>query len=158
MEGNFSFIIAHLKVHCKARSRKIRVSWLTAKDGNSRCSLCDCIRLGTCIQPAWLVGTHLQSLPIPLAHSFTSVCFGQLPHFALTVWFSKNKEEMGKEICVQHGYREMCLEVRVFGAKWWLPGGQPVSAQLGKRTNGKNKCIDGTPTEMVSKGETQKKP
>ena len=82
----------------------------------------------------------------------------QLPHFALTLWFSKNREEMGKEICVQDGSRGMCLEVRVFGAKWWLPGGQPVSAQLGKRTNGKNKCIDGTPTEMVSKGETQKKP
>lgn len=33
-----------------------------------------------------------------------------------------------------------------------------MSAQLGKRTNGKNKCIDGTPTEMVSKGKTQKSP
>lgn len=85
------------------------------------------------------------------------MCFGQLPHFALTVWFSKN-EDMGKEICVQDGNREMCLEVRVFGAKWWLPGGKPVSAQLGNRTNGKNKCIDGTSTEMVSKGEAQKKP
>ena len=87
-----------------------------------------------------------------------AVCFVQLPLVALTLWFPKSKEEMGTEICVQVGSRGMCLEVRVLGAKWWLPGGQPVSAELGKRTTGKNKCIDGTPTEMVSKGETQKKP
>ena len=86
------------------------------------------------------------SVPIPSLFaslwftSFTSVCFLQLPHFALTVWFSKNKEETGKEICVQDGSGEMCLDVRVFGTKWWLPGGQPVSAQLGKkRTNGKTR-------------------
>jgi len=47
---------------------------------------------------------------------------------------------MGKEICVQGGSGETSLEVRVFGTKWWLIGGQPVSAQLGKkRTHGKNR-------------------
>ena len=64
----------------------------------------------------------------------------QLPHFALRVSFSKSKEEMGKEICVQGGSGETSLEVRVFGTKWWLIGGQPVSAQLGKkRTIGKDR-------------------
>ena len=44
-----------------------------------------------------------------------ALCFVQLPHFALTVWFYKNKEEMGKEICVQGGSRGMCLEVSLWG-------------------------------------------
>ena len=62
---------------------------------------------------------------------------------------------MGKEICVQDGRGEMCLVMRVFGDKWRFTGGQPRSAQLvKKRTNRKNRCIDGTPTEMVSKGDT----
>ena len=65
----------------------------------------------------WLV-------PIPsLAPSlwlteFALCVFVQLPLFALTLWVSKNREEMGKEICVQDGSRGMCLEVRGFGAKW----------------------------------------
>ena len=47
---------------------------------------------------------------------------------------------MGKEICVQDGSGETSLEVRVLGTKWWLIGGQPVSAQLGKkRTIGKDR-------------------
>ena len=58
---------------------------------------------------------------------------------------------MGKEICVQDGSGESSLEVRVFGDKWRFTGGQPRSAQLiKKRTNRRNRCIDGTPTEMVS--------
>ena len=52
-----------------------------------------------------------------------AVCFVQLPLVALTLWFPKSREEMGTEICVQDGSRGMCLEVRGFGAKWWLPGG-----------------------------------
>ena len=48
----------------------------------------------------------------------------------------------------------MCLDMRVFEDKWWFIGGQPRSAQLEKkRANGKNRGIDGTPTEMVSKGD-----
>ena len=39
---------------------------------------------------------------------------------------------MGKEICVQDGSGESSLEVRVFGTKRWLIGGEPVSVQLGK--------------------------
>ena len=47
----------------------------------------------------------------------------------------------------------MCLDMRVFGDKWRFIGGQPRFAQLEKKTNGKNRGIDGTPTEMVSKGD-----
>ena len=43
----------------------------------------------------------------------------------------------------------------VFGDKWQFTGGQLRSAQLvKKRTNRKSRCMDETPTEMVSK-ETQ---
>ena len=60
-------------------------------------------------------------------------------HFALKVSFSKNKEKMGIEICVQDGSGNMCLEVRGFGVKWRLLRGWPVSAQLGKGTAGKDR-------------------
>ena len=105
----------------------------------------------------WLVPTS-SLFPSLWLTSFTSVCFGQLPHFALTVWFSKNKEEMGKEICVQHGYREMCLEVRVFGAKWWLPGGQPVLLSWGRGQMERTSALMGHLQRWCLKGRHRKNP
>ena len=155
MEGNVVRVThAHLKVHFKPRSGKIRqYPGLLPRVGTGGAhSLTDIVWEPAYNLRGWLV--PIPSLVPSLWFTEFAVCFVQLPLVALTLWFPKSREEMGTEICVQVGSRGMCLEVRVFGAKWWLPGGQPVSAELGKRTNGKNKCIDGTPTEMVSKGET----
>ena len=43
----------------------------------------------------WLV--PIPSLAPSLWFTEFAVCFVELPHFALTLWFSKSKEEMGKE-------------------------------------------------------------
>ena len=142
VEGNVVGITeANLKVHCKPRSRKTRqCPGLLPKVGRAGAHSVT----ASIWEPAYSLRGWLVPIPSLFASlwftSFTSVCFLQLPHFALTVWFSKNKEETGKEIRVQDGSGEMCLDVRVFRTKWWLPGGQPASAQLGKkRTNGKNR-------------------
>ena len=46
---------------------------------------------------------------------------------------------------------------RLWGQVVWLLRGQPVSAQLGKGTNGKDGDTDGACTDLVSKRETENK-
>ena len=70
VEGNVVDVTeSNLKVYFKPRSRKIRqYPGLLPRVGTGGAHSLTDIHLGTCIQPAWLVGTHPYSLPIPLVH------------------------------------------------------------------------------------------
>ena len=75
MEGNVVDVTeTNLKVYFKPRSRKIRhYPGLLPRVGTGGAHSLTDIRLGACVQPAWLVGTHPSSRPIPLVPRLCTV-------------------------------------------------------------------------------------